>query len=57
LKDAVEWDSAEILRKNQFAVDSRDANLHMLYNRVLKNPSIENNLALQKEINERMRID
>lgn len=43
LKDAVEWDSAEILRKNQFAVDSRDANLHMLYNRVLKNPSLENN--------------
>jgi hypothetical protein len=43
LKDAVEWDSADILRKNQFAVDSRDANLHMLYNRVLKNPSLENN--------------
>jgi hypothetical protein len=29
----------------------------MLYNRVLKDPSLENNKALQQEINDRMRID
>jgi hypothetical protein len=29
----------------------------MLYNRVLKDPSLENNKALQQEINDRMKID
>jgi hypothetical protein len=29
----------------------------MLYNRVLKDPSVENNKALQEELNDRMRID
>ena len=29
----------------------------MLYHRVLKDPSLENNKALQQEINDRMKID
>ena len=45
----------EIDRKNANAVDSRDHELHMLYNRVMNEPSEENHKALQAEIDHRIR--
>jgi len=45
------------LRKNEFAVDSRDVKLHWLYNNVMADPSTENHKALQDEINHRMKVD
>lgn len=47
----------EIDRKNANAVDSRDNTLHMLYNRVMNDPSEENHKALQAEIDHRIKID
>ena len=56
-KDLLEWDAAEIDRKNTFAVDSRDNQLHYLYGQVMINPSEENQRALQAEIDHRLRVD
>lgn len=46
----------DVERKNEFAVDSRDVNLHYLFNKVMSDPSKKNNLALQKEITHRMEV-
>lgn len=50
-------DEQAAARKNEFAVDSRDIQLHMLYNRVMMNPTSENHQALADEIAHRMKID
>ena len=50
-------DQKDIDRKNEFAVDSRDIQLHYLYNLVISEPSRENSEALQKEITHRMEVD
>jgi legumain len=57
IKDMIEYDADEIAKKNNGAVDSRDNMLHYLYNRVMANPSIENQEALQAEIAHRMKVD
>jgi legumain len=57
LKDVTNWEEAASTRKNEFAVDSRDINLHYLYNMVMSDPTIENNEALQAELNHRMTVD
>jgi legumain len=57
IKDIVHWDEAASEKKNDFAVDSRDIQLHYLYNLVMTNPSAENNAALQAEISHRMKMD
>ena len=57
LKEALDVNVALSKRKNDFAVDSRDINLHYLYNLVMQNPTQENNLALQAEITHRMNVD
>ena len=50
-------DQKDVDRKNEFAVDSRDIQLHYLYNLVITEPSRENSEALQKEITHRMAVD
>ena len=55
-KKVVHHLSAE-LDKSDFTVDSRDNELHFLYNQVLSNPSIVNQEALQKEIAHRIKVD
>jgi legumain len=57
LKDITHWDEATSKRKNDFAVDSRDIQLHYLYNKVMSDPSIENNKALQEELNHRTEVE
>ena len=47
----------ETFRKNEFAVDSRDNNLHFWYNMVLNEPTTENYESLNKEIAHRMKVD
>jgi len=50
-------DKGEIFRKNEFAVDSRDNNLHFWYNMVLTEPTQENYDGLNNEIAHRMKVD
>jgi legumain len=57
LKDAVKYDDLVSHRKNEFAVDSRDVQLHYKYQAVMQDPSIENNKALQDELTARMNTD
>ena len=57
LKEALDVNDAVSKSKIDFAVDSRDVNLHYLYNLVMQNPTQENNLALQAEITNRMNVD
>jgi len=57
LMEALDVNAALSKSKNDFAVDSRDVNLHYLYNLVMQNPTQENNLALQAEITHRMNVD
>ena len=42
LKQISDWDARIGQEKAQFAVDSRDVNLHYLYNNVMRDPSPEN---------------
>lgn len=42
---------------NDFAVNSRDANLHMLYQRVVEDNTLENQEALQQALKDRMTAD
>jgi len=55
--DALGMSTDDAVRKNQFAVDSRDVQLHYLYNKVITNPSTENQQALADEIDHRMKVD
>jgi legumain len=59
LKDVVEWDEHKpsTFMKNEYAVDSRDVQLHYLYNRVMQDASPENHKALQAELDHRMKVD
>jgi len=57
LDQVVDLDSEEVARKNQFAIDSRDIQLHYKYNNVMRNPTAENHQALADEIAHRMKID
>lgn len=47
----------ETQRKNDFAVDTRDIMLHHLYSKILESPSKENQEALKKELDKRMKVD
>lgn len=51
------WDEAIAYKKNEFAVDSRDIQLHYLYNQVMTDATPEANAALQAEIAHRMQMD
>ena len=53
-KQASKINEVKSSRKNEFAVDSRDINLHYLYNLVITEPTQENTLALQAELTMRM---
>jgi legumain len=55
--DVLDITPEETLRKNQFAIDSRDIGLHYRYNNVMNNPTKENHQALADEIAHRMKID
>ena len=57
LKDVTHFDEAASKRKNDYAVDSRDIQLHYLYNKVMSDPSIENNQALQNELTHRTEVE
>ena len=57
LKDAVKYDATKSVRKNQFAIDSRDVKLHYLYNRVISEPTPEAYKELAEEVENRMRAD
>lgn len=57
IKDVTDWDRISAKAKNDFAVDSRDVNLHYLYYRVKEDPSMENMKALQEELKFRTEID
>jgi len=50
-------DEEESERKNTFAVDSRDVELHYLYDAVMTDPSPETHQALKDELDHRMRIE
>jgi len=43
--------------KAAFAVDSRDIQLHYLYDRVAQDPTVENQQALKDELDKRIRTD
>jgi len=49
--------TTEEQRKNDFAVDARDIDLHYLYQKVMSDPSKENQEALKNEISHRIQID
>ena len=49
--------SYETKLKNDFAVDSRDINLHYLYSNYMEDPTVENAELLQKELKERQQVD
>lgn len=51
------YSTAEEQRKNDFAVDVRDIDLHYLYQKVMNEPSKENQEALKNEISHRIQID
>lgn len=57
IKNELNIDAGEAWRKNQFAVDSRDNNLHFWYNMVLTEPTAENYEGLNNEIAHRMKVD
>lgn len=57
IKEVTNADEILASRKNAFAVDSRDIELHYAYQRVMSEPSIENNKALQDVLNKRMETD
>ena len=56
-REILNIDASEVSRKNNFAVDSRDNNLHFWYNLVLEEPTQENYEGLNKEIAHRMKVD
>lgn len=51
------YTTAEVARKNDFAVAVRDIKLHYLYARVVRDPSAENQEALMAELQHRLKID
>jgi len=57
IKEAVGVDELEKIRKNKFAVDSRDIKLHNLYSLVMRDPSKKNHEALMAELQQRMLVD
>ena len=50
LKEVAGVDELNKIRKNKFAVDSRDVKLHNLYSAVMRDPSKENHEALMAEL-------
>lgn len=57
LTDAFDIESESTVRKNEFAIDSRDVQLHYRYTNVMRNPTKENHQALADEIANRMKVD
>ena len=57
LKQISDWDETLGEEKAKFAIDSRDVNLHYLYNKVMSDPSAENHQALMDEVEFRMKVD
>jgi legumain len=47
----------DVQKTNDFAVDQRDTQLHYLYNKVMTESTVENQMALQKELANRVRIE
>jgi hypothetical protein len=50
INQATGVDELDKIRKNKFAVDSRDIKLHNLYSAVMRDPSKENHEALMTEL-------
>lgn len=50
IKQAADDDELNKIRKNKFAVDSRDIKLHILYSAVMRDPSKKNHEALMAEL-------
>ena len=50
MKEVAGVDELNKIRKNKFAVDSRDIKLHNLYSAVMRDPSKENHEALTAEL-------
>lgn len=57
LKQISDWDAKVGAEKAQFTVDSRDVNLHYLYNNVMRDSTPENHQALMEEVEFRMKVD
>jgi legumain len=57
VEDVLDITPEDTIRKNQFAIDSRDVQLHYKYNNVMREPTPENHQALADEIAHRMKID
>jgi len=57
LKSEVGWNDSDTQRKNDFAVDIRDIELHYLYRAALDTPSEENQKALMDMLDHRLTID
>jgi len=57
LTEGLGYTTTMITQKNDFAVDVRDTKLHNLYAKVLTDPSIENQEAMQAELQQRLMTD
>ena len=57
LQQGIDWHESVGAYRAKNAVDSRDVQLHYLYNLVMTEPSAENHQALMDEINYRMQVD
>lgn len=58
IEDALDVNlSEDAIRKNEFAIDSRDIQLHYRYAAVMRDPTPENHQALAAEIAHRMKVD
>jgi hypothetical protein len=55
MKEFIE--EADVTKRDNFVVDSRDIGLHYHYNAVMRNPTPENHKALADEVNHRMKMD
>jgi len=56
-KETMGYTTREVAQKNDFAVDVRDIDLHYLYSKVVTDPSIENQQAMQQELQKRLQTD
>lgn len=56
-KAEIERQMAHSHEHPKITVDSRDANLNYLYNKVIRDPSMQNHAELQDEISMRMKVD
>jgi hypothetical protein len=56
-KEGMGYTTKKITQKNDLAIDVRDIDLHYLYSKVVTDPSIENQQAMQQELQKRLQTD